>query len=503
MRKLFLLTLICSWIISVDAQNIKVSKFDLLEKDLTANTLGTLKIDQNGEKAALIKIQAPEQGFTFDGGSLGIVAREDHNGEIWLYVPRKSKKLTIQHKDYNVLREYYYSVPIEGARTYEMYIDIGIGRYVTLTSEIANSTIYIDGANYGVSPVTKYLTYGRHTVRAIKDRYEGERSLMVTTDDPESMRIVNIGQRDMSDHFGDVSVEVDNKADIFFENRLVGTGSWNTQLREGTYVVETRKADCDPVKTSFTVIARKQNNIKANAPVPHMGWLHVFTRPRNVKTTPFDANETISLPVGTYQLEFSRSGFVTQNKEYTVRRNETTQDTVTLQRITYVKPLAFYFGGAMTVRSLMGISGIIGAVYQRHDIQASYTFGISESDVLYWDGDQNTGTKYKMQSIGVKYGYQFPLMRQLAITPQVGYYYNSLSANAATSGNKTYGDGASSSALSIGAKLVLAPVQHIYLFVAPEFMFALSKDNYFKTITDSSNFSGDGFAVHAGLLVNF
>lgn len=503
MRKLFLLFLICSWIISVDAQNIKVSKFGLLEKDLTANTLGTQKIDQNGEKAALIKIQAPEQGFTFDGGSLGIVAREDHNGEIWLYVPRKSKKLTIQHKDYNVLREYYYGVPIEGARTYEMYIDIGIGRYVTLTSEIANSTIYVDGANLGVSPVTKYLTYGRHTVRAIKDRYEGERSLMVTTDDPESMRIVNIGQRDMSDHFGDVSVEVDNKAGIFFENRLVGTGSWNTQLREGTYVVETRKADCDPVKTSFTVIAQKQNNIKANAPVPHMGWLHVYTRPRNVKTTPFDANETISLPVGTYQLEFSRSGFVTQNKDYTVRRNETTQDTVTLQRITYVKPLAFYFGGAVTVRSLMGISGIIGAVYQRHDIQASYTFGISESDVVYWDGDQNTGTKYKMQSIGVKYGYQFPLMRQLAITPQIGYYYNSLSANAATSGNKIYGDGASSNALSIGAKLVLAPVQHIYLFVAPEFMFALSKDNYFKTITDSSNFSGDGFAVHAGLLVNF
>lgn len=503
MRRLFVLVLICSWIFNVSAQNIKVSKFGMLEKDMTANTVGTQKLDQNGEKAALIKIQAPEQGFTFDGGSLGIVAREDHNGEIWLYVPRHSKKLTIQHKDYSVLREYHYTLPIEGARTYEMYIDIGIGRYVTLTSQIANSTIYVDGANYGVSPVTKYLTYGRHTVRAIKDRYEGEQPLMVTTDDVESMRIVNIAQRDMSDHFGNVSVEVENKADIFFENRLVGTGSWNTQLREGTYVVETRKADCDPVKTSFTVIAQKHNNVKANAPVPHMGWLHVYTRPRNVKTTPFDVNEAQSLPVGTYQLEFSRSGFVTQNKEYTVRRNETTRDTVTLQRVTYVKPLAFYFGGAVTVRSLMGVSGIIGAVYQRHDIQASYTFGISESDVVYWDGDQNTGTKYKMQSIGVKYGYQFPLMRQLAITPQVGYYYNSLSANAATSGNKIYGDGASSNALSIGAKLVLAPVQHIYLFVAPEFMFALSKDNNFKTITDSSNFSGDGFAVHAGLLVNF
>lgn len=503
MRKLFVLAFVCAVTFCAFAQNIKVSKFEMLERDLTANTKGTQKLDQNGEKAALIKIQAPEQGFTFDGGSLGIVAREDHNGEIWLYVPRQSKKLTIQHKDYSVLREYYYPVPIEGARTYEMYIDIGIGRYVTLTSQIANSTIYIDEANVGQSPVTKYLTYGRHTVRAIKDRYEGEQPLMVTTDDAESIRIVNIGQRDMSDHFGDVTVDVDNKADIYFENRLVGTGSWKTQLREGTYVVETRKVDCDPVKTSFTVIAQKQNNVKANAPVPHTGWLHVYTRPRNVRTAPFDVNEALSLPVGTYQLEFSRSGFVTQNREYTVRRNETTRDTVTLQRVTYVKPLAFYFGGAVTVRSLMGISGIIGAVYQRHDVQASYTFGLSESDAVYWNGDMNTGTKYKMQSIGVKYGYQIPLMRQLAITPQVGYYYNYLSATAAASGNTIYGDGASSSAVSIGAKLVLVPLQHLYVFVAPEYMVALSKDNNFKTITDSSNFSGNGFAVHAGLLVNF
>ena len=151
----------------------------------------------------------------------------------------------------------------------------------------------------------------------------------------------------------------------------------------------------------------------------------------------------------------------------------------------------------------MGVTGIVGAVYQRHDLQASYTFGLSESDAVYWNGDMNTATKYKMSSIGVKYGYQFPLMRQLAITPQLGYYYNSLSANAAQSGNTIYGDGASSSALSIGAKIVLVPVQHLYVFVAPEYMFALSKDNNFKTITDSSNVSGDGFAVHAGLLVNF
>ena len=125
MRKLFLLTFASLVALCLEAQNIKVMKFERLEKDMTANTHGTQKLDQNGEKAALIKIQAPERGFTFNGGSLGIVASEEHDGEIWLYVPRRAKKLTIQHKDYGVLREYYYPVPVEGARTYEMYIDIG------------------------------------------------------------------------------------------------------------------------------------------------------------------------------------------------------------------------------------------------------------------------------------------------------------------------------------------------------------------------------------------
>ena len=485
-----------------EAQDLKVIDFRLLDKDLTANTRGTLKTDQNGETAALIKIQTPEHGFSFDGGMQGIVTSEEHDGEIWVYVPRRAMKLIIQHKDYGVLRDFSYPVPIEGGKTYEMLIDIGTGRYATITSGVAKATIYIDGDDCGLSPVRKYLNYGRHTIKAVKDRFEGETTATITVND-ETKNLIHVDMQDMSHLYGDVTVTVDNRADIFYNGQNMGTGEWKTQLREGNYTIETRKADSEPAMTSFTVVARQQNSVKANAPVPHTGWLHVYTRPRNVKSSPLDLSESVTLPVGTYQLEFSRKGFVTQNREYTVRRNETTVDTVTLQRVTYVKPLAFYFGGAFTVRTLMGISGIVGVVYQRHDLQASYTFGLTESDAVYWNGDMNTATKYKMQSIGVKYGYQFPLMRQLAITPQLGYYYNFLSADAVESGNTTYGDGASSHALSIGAKLVIVPLQHLYFFVAPEYMFALSKDNNFTAISNASNVSGDGFAVHAGLLVNF
>ena len=55
------------------SQTISVSSFKLLETDLTANTAGTIEKDQNGETAALIKVVTTQTGFTFDGGSLGIV----------------------------------------------------------------------------------------------------------------------------------------------------------------------------------------------------------------------------------------------------------------------------------------------------------------------------------------------------------------------------------------------------------------------------------------------
>lgn len=509
--KVFMLSLMSLLSLSLNAQNIKVSKFELLEKDMTANTYGTQKLDQNGEKAALIKIQAPEQGFTFDGGSLGIVAREDHNGEIWLYVPRQSKKLTIQHKDYGTLRDYYYGMPIQGARTYEMYIDIGIGRYVTITSERANSTIYIDGENVGQGPINhKYLNFGRHTVRALKDRYEGEKTFVVTTDDDSGLRLVNIPQRDMSDHFGDVSVSVDNKADIYFENKKVGTSTWKTQLREGTYIVETRKADCDPVKTSFTVVAQKQNVVKANAPTPHTGWLNIFTRPGNVKTVYngdhfIDLSETVSVPIGTYQMEFSRKGFETQNREYMVRHNQTTADTVTLSRINYIKSTSFYFGAAFTARNLAGISGIVGVTYKKHDLQASYTLGITETNVTNWNdenGNFMASAKHKVNSFAIKYGYQIPLVSQLALTPQVGYACNMISSTK-VEGSSAYADGTVANYLTIGAKVIYAPIKHFYLFVAPEYDIVMSKDENYDLAMQKAGQEVSGFLLNAGILINF
>ena len=507
---LCLLTCTAAW-----SQNMRVVSFRLLENDMTANRHGTSEQDENGETAALVKMVTTETGFVFDGGSLGIVKTVQKPGEWWVYVPRHAQRITISHPSFGVLRSYVYPVPIEGGRTYEMLLDLGIGRFVTINSFRAGADIEIDGQYAGKAPVyNRYLLYGKHTLKATLGKLEGTLDYLVSpnSDVTERMPVVNIPMQDQSAHYGQGRVSVDNNAEIYYADRLVGTGTWDFDLREGVYEVETRKANCDPERTTITVKPGRQgNDVKVKAPIPHMGRLSIYSRTRNITATdngqPIDLSEVHTLPVGTHQIDITRKGYVPLQQEYTIVHNETTRDTVQLERITYVKPLAFYFGGGYTLRALSGVSGMLGAVIKGHDLQLGYTFGLASSDVVHWYGSDAgssylSAVSYKMNSLTLKYGYQFNLMRQLAITPQLGYSLDQLSGTIER-GTTLYGDGSKAHCMTLGVKLLLVPVQHVYLFATPEFGIALKKGPNFETIADVSNVQAGGFAATLGLLVSF
>ena len=512
MKKLLLLALIAVSQ-SVWADGISVLGFRLLETDLTANTRGTEKRDQNGDKAALIKIVTPERGFLFNGGSLGIVGTEEKAAEIWLYVPPRAQKLTITHQVFGILRDYYYPVSIQGGRTYEMLLDIGTGRYVTITTSQAKSDVTVDGEYLGQSPIyNKYLTYGRHAVMTQNGIYEGKDTIIVATTDEKGTKVANIQMRNMSDHYGEVVVNVENNADIWFNDHQVGTGSWQTQLREGAYTVETRKADCDPVKTNFTVAPQKRNQIQAAPPAQHTGRLNIYTRPRNANallngTDPINLTDVPTLPVGTYQIALSRKGYVGTTREYTVKHNITTTDTVSLEKVRYIKPNSFYFGAGYTMRSLGGITALAGATFKNIDLQLSYTFGLGSSDPVRWystDGNDTylSSATYKRSTFAAKLGYQIELTERLGIVPQLGFQAERLSGKV-TDGTNLYGDGASASCVSVGAKLLFAPIERFYVFAAPELSIGVSKDDNFKRIADASNISAGGFMISIGAIFNF
>ena len=166
------------------AQSLSVESFRILENDLTANTFGTIKYDANGNVAALIKVVTTGNGFTFDVGSLGVVATSQQKGEIWLYVPGGVQRITISHTQWGELHDYYFPIPIEQARTYELKLQsgvvrtVGIGDDATLCgsleidSDPMNGNIWFDDVFIGQTPMIKEsITAGKHKILVQKEGY--------------------------------------------------------------------------------------------------------------------------------------------------------------------------------------------------------------------------------------------------------------------------------------------------------------------------------------------
>lgn len=492
------------------AQNMKVVSFNELPNDLTANRHGTSRTDVNGETAALIKIVTPEKDFRFDGGSLGIVESVQKEGEIWLYVPPRAQRLTINHQDFGVLRNYTYPVPIEGAKTYEMLLDIGTGCYANITSPTAKSKVYIDNMMVGTVPVyNKYLNYGKHVIRVVNDKLEKTVERVITSGDTKSINI-DVELEDMSHLYGDVRVLVENNADIIFGGEKVANGIWDTQLKEGTYVIETHKENYEDSKTTFTVVAQQKNEVNAIAPSPYTGYLSVYTRPQAVSVIDkngrfIDLSEQTPLLVGSHQFLFQKKDYVPQTKEYTVTRNQVVKDTIELQPVEYFKKFAFYFGAGFSVRSISGVTGLLGLTVHHHDLQFSYTFGLGKSDeVNIYDTNWKylSKQKYGLNSMAVKYGYLIDLTRKFAVVPQVGYMQNSISSTI-VDGSQTFADGASCKCITVGLKALLVPSKHIHLFAAPEYAIAQGKDASFELVAKQSNIGLGGFTATLGLIATF
>ena len=162
------------------SQHIKVKSFLMLEKDMDAR-ITHAKIDQNGRKAAIIKIVTIEKGFVFEGGSHGIVASEQKIGEVWVWIPCKAKHITLKHENLGEVRDYLFPEEILEATVYEMIlitkknepiiIEESHALWVVINSQPDSAIVYIDNKVTGQTPFQQEMKEGRYNYRVTKDFY--------------------------------------------------------------------------------------------------------------------------------------------------------------------------------------------------------------------------------------------------------------------------------------------------------------------------------------------
>ena len=189
--------------------------------------------DQNGEVAALIKVVTSEQGFAFDGGMVGVTKTKQMTGEIWVYVPHGIKKISIMHDKLGVLRDYYFPIAIEKARTYELVLTTGkvetvVNRtaskqYVTFTVNPANAMVELDGMPLDVSSdgyAEKTMPYGTYSYRVSCANYHTEAGQVTVT--AQGIAEVNVTLRPNFGWIQFSGAEELHGAHIYVDNERIG-----------------------------------------------------------------------------------------------------------------------------------------------------------------------------------------------------------------------------------------------------------------------------------------
>lgn len=123
--------------------------------------------DLNDEACALLKVVAPAD-FAFSS-PLGIVERRDKVGEIWLFLPKGTKSITLKHPQWGVLRDYAFGTKLESRMTYEMRLRLPQAAVVEKHDTVVYTQTIVDTVTVApprrVVPLHLYtlLTASMHT----------------------------------------------------------------------------------------------------------------------------------------------------------------------------------------------------------------------------------------------------------------------------------------------------------------------------------------------------
>lgn len=347
MKRVLLFSLLIAYRIVCYSQSIAVSSFKSLDTDLTANTAGTMERDQNGEVAALIKVVTTQTGFSFDGGALGIVKTKQTPGEVWVYIPKGSKKLSIKHPQLGVLRDYYYPIAIEAARTYEMVLFAGeiqtvikqarTSQFVVFQLEPSNAVVEIEGEQLETyeGTATKLMKFGTYSYRINAPNYLPEAG-SVTVNSPTEKHIVKIA---LKPNFSHVTLVADDNAGIWVNGIKKGIGTWNGDLGPGTYEFEARKENHRSQSlTQDITVSKNPIIINLPKPTPIVGEATINSSPAMADVYIDDkriGESPLVIPnllIGNHSLSIRKSGFRDNNSTITIKENETTDYSVKLEK---------------------------------------------------------------------------------------------------------------------------------------------------------------------------
>ena len=263
-QKRTLLTVVMALLFAIDimAQStMDVAKFTRMDNDLTARVTKPVTDTDEGKLCALIRVITNLKDIEFRAEALGIVKQEQHNGEIWIYVPYGARSISFAHEGYFPLL-YNYTENIDEGVVYELRLK----NYTSAEQATANTntqmfvlshnpddaSVFIDGMEVKTENgvFAAMMSKGKHTYKVTADQYEPQEG--------EIDRQGEVVRRDakLRARFGtyDLFTLPVQGFNVLVNGKQVGTSPYKRgRMEPGKYKVRMEKEKYYPVDTIINI----------------------------------------------------------------------------------------------------------------------------------------------------------------------------------------------------------------------------------------------------------
>lgn len=319
-------------------QKFDIVKFELNQLDGTASNAKYKKIDGSGNLYAIIKVRATGEDtgglneFLFNFNSLKSIV-EDKGDELWVYVQKNAKVVTISREGYTTLRNFDLKMTLEAGKTYNMEIATYGRMNPAVISELnvqmlqfritpATSGLVImyrqEGAdeyelfgqtgNDGV--VGKNLSFGTYEYKVMSNSFFTSTG-RVKLYDSEKVHVENVN---LKGNLSEFNVLAPTGANIYIDNEFKGKGSWKGSLPNGSYILECRQEGFRTSTQQITVEPGATKDYVINL-TPITGIISVASNPAGA-TVLIDGVESGTTPcniknvlTGTRKLTVTKQGY--------------------------------------------------------------------------------------------------------------------------------------------------------------------------------------------------
>ena len=353
--KAFMLLLLLLAVLPVTAQQkFHIVSFDESPLDMTARDAQHEKIDGNGDRFAIVKVTSTSadddlRAYNFDFGYMESLV-ESKGNELWVYVQRNAKHVTITRSGYHAVSKYDLRTTIQPGCVYVMQLSPEAKRVlkqmvrfnispveakavVMYKSDAPDAVEQLFGTADESGSVAKSLELGKYSYRIISENCETSegRLLLSSTVDTYIENVV------LKPNFARITLNVGKAAEILVDGNVKGTGVWKGILKSGTYNVECRMANHKSSVETITVEDGKDAEFSLKAPVPITGMLSMISTPLDSRIT-IDGRDYGLTPcnipdllIGEHKVILSKNGYKSATIDVIIKENETTEHNVTLQ----------------------------------------------------------------------------------------------------------------------------------------------------------------------------